>query len=76
MDNCELFFRIPGALKANRCFSTDGFGQITIVHGRKELVAQMGSVSKYEWDIKPRFFTFPDMQEVCETEITIVVRDE
>jgi hypothetical protein len=74
MDNQEMFLRIPGQLKGNYCDNDSR--NISIVHGRKELVSQMGTIPKYQWDVKPRFFIFPDMQEVCETEVTLIVKDE
>lgn len=75
MDNQEMFLRIPGILKGDT-FRDSSNMAILVIHGRKELVAQMGASAKYIWDIKPRYFIFPDMQEVCETEVTLIVKDE
>ena len=76
MDNCELFLHIPGIIKQTDIFIQFQNSSLCILRARTEVAIVLENIKKYEWIHKPRIFTFPDMQEVCETEITIVVRDE
>lgn len=72
MDKEELFLCIPGVPESGIVYHSG----VSVIRGRMQLCNIIESGKNNDWLYKPRIFTFPEMQEVCDTEITIVVRDE